>query len=318
MAAGGGRLIGRSRWQHLHWRLLRWLFGGWRRPAAGRFGSECAPALAGRAPGARVRPAADRVQPARRPRRHDFHRRRADLALRPAPERRLQGDPGPRPECRSPRRPASPGAARYVRPRRVRSAHQRAHVRARPSGNAAAVSRGRNIFTPERRRSAVHRLWRKGRRRSAARAETMSHVLPPQPGGALAALSAREHVDVVFAAHTGLGLAAYPRQFWREMPLGRTLHTRLWLVPADDVHAAATRSASAGSTTGGSGSTNGSTDRTRARPSPSEAEPGASGPQAAAGCSDRPDRAGRSAAARSSGMPIHLLNFWGASGFEKW
>jgi hypothetical protein len=40
---------------------------------------------------------------------------------------------------------------------------------------------------------------------------------------------------VVFAAHTGLGLAAYPAQFWRDMPIGRTLHTRMWLVPAADV-----------------------------------------------------------------------------------
>jgi hypothetical protein len=63
----------------------------------------------------------------------------------------------------------------------------------------------------------------------------MPHVLPPQPGGALAALHARSDTDVVFAAHTGLGLAAYPGQFWRDMPIGRTLHTRMWLVPAADV-----------------------------------------------------------------------------------
>ncbi len=90
-------------------------------------------------------------------------------------------------------------------------------------------------FTPERRRSALRRLWRKGQRQSAARAEQMEHVMPPQPGGALAALSARGEADVVFAAHTGLGLAAFPGQFWRDMPIGRTLHTRMWLVPNADV-----------------------------------------------------------------------------------
>ena len=84
-------------------------------------------------------------------------------------------------------------------------------------------------------RAALRRLWRKGRRRSAARAEQMSHVMPPQPGGALAALHARGDADVVFAAHTGLGLAAYPGQFWRDMPIGRTLHTRMWLVRSADV-----------------------------------------------------------------------------------
>ena len=92
-------------------------------------------------------------------------------------------------------------------------------------------------FTPERRHSALRRLRRKGRRRSAERAQDMPHVLPPQPVGALAALRARTDADVVFSAHTGLGLAAYPRQFWREMPIGRTLHTKMWLVPRAEVPA---------------------------------------------------------------------------------
>ena len=105
-----------------------------------------------------------------------------------------------------------------------------------PRGTLLLFPEGGN-FTPERRRSALRRLWRKGRRRSAERAEDMPHVLPPQPGGALAALRAGGDTDVVFAAHTGLGLAAYPVQFWRDMPIGRTLHTRMWLVPAADVPA---------------------------------------------------------------------------------
>lgn len=92
-------------------------------------------------------------------------------------------------------------------------------------------------FTPQRRQAALERLWRKGRRRSAARAEQMTHVMPPQPSGALAALHTRGDADVVFAAHTGLGLAAYPSQFWRDMPIGRTLHTRMWLVRSADVPA---------------------------------------------------------------------------------
>ena len=92
-------------------------------------------------------------------------------------------------------------------------------------------------FTQERRRTALRRLWRKGQRRSAKRAEGMTHVLPPRPGGALAALQAGGDTDVVFAAHTGLGLAAYPAQFWRDMPIGRTLNTRMWLVPAAEVPA---------------------------------------------------------------------------------
>jgi 1-acyl-sn-glycerol-3-phosphate acyltransferase len=87
-------------------------------------------------------------------------------------------------------------------------------------------------FTPERRRGAFRKLRRKGRRREAAKAQQMTNVLPPHPTGALAALGSDPEADVIFAAHTGLGLAAYPGELWRDMPIGRTLRTRMWLVPA--------------------------------------------------------------------------------------
>lgn len=87
-------------------------------------------------------------------------------------------------------------------------------------------------FTPQRRRRAITSLWRKGRNREAAAGERMAHVLPPHPGGALAALRGSPGSDVVFAAHTGLGLAAFPRQLWREAPFHRTLTTRMWAVSA--------------------------------------------------------------------------------------
>jgi hypothetical protein len=92
-------------------------------------------------------------------------------------------------------------------------------------------------FTPERRRSALSKLRRKGRRRAAARAQEMSNVLPPRPSGALAAIRGNPNADVIFAGHTGLGLAASPSDLWRDMPIGRTLRTRMWLVPASDVPA---------------------------------------------------------------------------------
>jgi hypothetical protein len=85
-------------------------------------------------------------------------------------------------------------------------------------------------FTPERRRSTLMKLWREGERIEAERAEQLSHVLPPHASGALAALRGKPSADVIIAAHTGLGLAAYPREIWRDMPFGRTLHTRMWLV----------------------------------------------------------------------------------------
>ncbi len=89
-------------------------------------------------------------------------------------------------------------------------------------------------FTAQRRRRAIGQLWRKGRRSEAVKAERMTHVLPPRPSGALAALRGNPRADVIFAAHTGLGLAAFPREVWRAAPIGRTLTTRMWLWPAAD------------------------------------------------------------------------------------
>ena len=102
-----------------------------------------------------------------------------------------------------------------------------------PRGVLVLFPEGGN-FTPERRRKAIDRLWRKDRRREAAKGETMTHMLPPHSTGALAALRGNPDADVVFSAHTGLGLAAFPRELWRHTPIGRTLKIRMWLAPAGD------------------------------------------------------------------------------------
>lgn len=100
-----------------------------------------------------------------------------------------------------------------------------------PRGVLVLFPEGGN-FTVERRRRALRKLWQKGRRRQAQAAERMEHVMPPQPTGTLAALSANPDADVIFGAHTGLGLAAFPRELWRRTPIGETLKERMWLVPA--------------------------------------------------------------------------------------
>jgi 1-acyl-sn-glycerol-3-phosphate acyltransferase len=87
-------------------------------------------------------------------------------------------------------------------------------------------------FTAQRRRTAIRSLRRRGHRRQAARADELQHVLAPRPGGALAALRGNPEAGVVFAAHTGLGLAAFPREIWRQAPLARTFSSVMWLVPA--------------------------------------------------------------------------------------
>jgi hypothetical protein len=100
-----------------------------------------------------------------------------------------------------------------------------------PRGVLLLFPEGGN-YTPERRRRALRKLWRKGRRREAVAGEAMAHVMPPHPTGALAALRGNPEADVIFSAHTGLGLAAFPAEIWRHTPIGKTLKTRMWLAPA--------------------------------------------------------------------------------------
>lgn len=99
-----------------------------------------------------------------------------------------------------------------------------------PRGVLLLFPEGGN-FTPERRRRAMRKLRR---RKQAARAAQMEHMLPPQPGGALAALRGNPRAGVVFGAHTGLGLAAFPRDVWRAAPLARTFVAEMWLAPAHE------------------------------------------------------------------------------------
>ena len=100
-----------------------------------------------------------------------------------------------------------------------------------PHGILVLFPEGGN-FTVERRRRALRRLWRTGRRREAEAAGKMSNMMPPHPGGALAAMRGNRDADVILSAHTGLGLAAFPRELWRYTPIGETLTTHMWLEPA--------------------------------------------------------------------------------------
>jgi 1-acyl-sn-glycerol-3-phosphate acyltransferase len=93
---------------------------------------------------------------------------------------------------------------------------------------------GGNV-TPERRVRAIASLRRKGMRARAARAEQLQHLLPPRPGGVLAALAAAPHADVVFVAHTGLEHLDSVRDIWHGLPLDTRLLLRWWFVPAGEV-----------------------------------------------------------------------------------
>ncbi len=87
-------------------------------------------------------------------------------------------------------------------------------------------------FTPDRRRRGIERLRRLGLERMADRAERMTHVLAPRPGGFLAALEAAPEADVVMVAHTGLDHLLTAGDVWRELPMDKVIVMRWWQVAA--------------------------------------------------------------------------------------
>jgi len=73
-------------------------------------------------------------------------------------------------------------------------------------------------------------------RQAAADAEQNPNVLPPRPGGVLAALAARPDLGIVVIAHTGLEDLVSPGQVWAALPLyQRPMTVRWWYVPPGTV-----------------------------------------------------------------------------------
>jgi 1-acyl-sn-glycerol-3-phosphate acyltransferase len=90
-------------------------------------------------------------------------------------------------------------------------------------------------FTERRRLRAIERLRSKGHHDEAAKAERMRNVLPPRPGGLLAAIEAAPGADVVFVAHEGLEDLSSVFDLWRGLPMDDIVEARWWRVPAEDV-----------------------------------------------------------------------------------
>jgi 1-acyl-sn-glycerol-3-phosphate acyltransferase len=90
-------------------------------------------------------------------------------------------------------------------------------------------------FSPERRRRAIRRLTRLRRTDEAARAAAIRNLMPPRPGGVLAALDSAPDADVVFVAHIGLDHMATIGDIWRRIPLTGAVQARWWRIPAEDV-----------------------------------------------------------------------------------
>ncbi|MFN8192216.1 MAG: 1-acyl-sn-glycerol-3-phosphate acyltransferase [Nocardioidaceae bacterium] len=90
-------------------------------------------------------------------------------------------------------------------------------------------------FTPQRRERAIARLRKLGMERMARRAEAMTNVLAPRPGGFLAALDAAPDADVALVAHTGLDHLSTVGDIWRALPMDKQIIMRWWTVPRTEI-----------------------------------------------------------------------------------
>lgn len=90
-------------------------------------------------------------------------------------------------------------------------------------------------WTPGRWRRGIRRLEHMGRPDLAARASQMPNLLPPRPGGALAAIAACPDADVIFVAHAGLDTIVTLGDVWGKFPVNQVIRARWWRVPSDQV-----------------------------------------------------------------------------------
>ena len=90
-------------------------------------------------------------------------------------------------------------------------------------------------WTPSRWRRGIRRLEHTGRRDLALRAREMPNLLPPRPGGTLAAIEACPDADVIFVAHAGLDTVTSIGDVWRRFPVDQVIRARWWRVPFDRV-----------------------------------------------------------------------------------
>jgi 1-acyl-sn-glycerol-3-phosphate acyltransferase len=103
-----------------------------------------------------------------------------------------------------------------------------------PDGALVIFPEGGN-WTPHRWRRGIRRLEHKGRPDLAARARDMPNLLPPRPGGTLAAISACPDADVIFVAHAGLDNLITLGDVWGKFPIDQVIRARWWRVPFDEV-----------------------------------------------------------------------------------
>jgi 1-acyl-sn-glycerol-3-phosphate acyltransferase len=103
-----------------------------------------------------------------------------------------------------------------------------------PDGALVIFPEGGN-WTPHRWRRGIRRLENQGRSDLAERARDMPNLLPPRPGGTLAALKACPGADVIFVAHAGLDNVITLGDVWGKFPIDQVIRARWWRVPFDEV-----------------------------------------------------------------------------------
>ncbi len=104
----------------------------------------------------------------------------------------------------------------------------------KPDGALILFPEGGN-FSESRRQKAIQRLVDDNLDDLVPLAEELTHVLPPRPGGAIAAIDASPDADVMFVAHTGLERLASLRDLWNELPMRTEVRMAWWTVPAEHV-----------------------------------------------------------------------------------
>jgi hypothetical protein len=90
-------------------------------------------------------------------------------------------------------------------------------------------------WTPGRWRRGIRRLEHMGRPDLAERAAGMPNLLPPRPGGALAAIAACPDADVVFVAHAGLDNIVTVGDVWGKFPIDQVIRARWWRVANESI-----------------------------------------------------------------------------------
>jgi 1-acyl-sn-glycerol-3-phosphate acyltransferase len=90
-------------------------------------------------------------------------------------------------------------------------------------------------WTPGRWRHGIRRLETQGHPDLASRARHMPNLLPPRPGGALAAINACPEADVIFVAHSGMESIITAGDVWSRFPINQVIKARWWRVPYDQV-----------------------------------------------------------------------------------